>query len=399
MSNRIRVLHFVTVLEIGGTEGQLLHLVDRMDSSRFDIRLACLRLAGSLLERVEKLGIPRCEYAVRHLYGLRTVKQQLRFARYIRSNGIDVVHALGFYPNVFAIPVARLAGVPVTVGSAREQATFWTPPQRLANRVALAMADCVVVNADTVRRGLTKAGIQPKEVKLIPNGVDIGRFARAHASGPLRSELGWPGDAPIVAVVSRLAAGKGIEFFLEAAAAVSRTRPDARFLIVGDGTTVVNGTMVHGDYRKELERRAAELGLGHRVAFTGYRLDVPELLAQVEVAVIPSLSEALSNALLESMASGAPVVATSVGDAPLVVEDGVSGILVLPADSQALARNILRLLQNPGLAAQIGDNARRVVRERYSLDRMVRDTETLYEDLVARARRRSPAPTRLAITP
>jgi glycosyltransferase involved in cell wall biosynthesis len=389
--DRIRVLEFATMFEIGGTEGQLVHLVGGLDRSRFDVRLACLRRAGELLSHVETLGLPISEFAIDKLYGPRTVRQQVRFAFELRAQHIDVVHTHGFYANVFALAAARLARVPVTIGAVREQAAFWTRAQRRTNRVALGLADAIVVNAETVRRELSARGYPPHKLRLIRNGVEVERFASVAAPCGLRAELGWPAAAQVVAVVSRMAPGKGIETFLDAAVLVAGIRPEARFVVVGDGGVVHNGAVVHGAYRRQLERRAVELGLGDKVRFTGYRKDVPALLAEVQVSVLPSLSEALSNALLESMAAGAPLIATTVGDHGMVIEDGVSGLMVRPADSGALARSMLRLLDDRDFAAELGRNARRVARERFALGRMVRETEAVYTELLARARDRRAA--------
>jgi glycosyltransferase involved in cell wall biosynthesis len=157
-----------------------------------------------------------------------------------------------------------------------------------------------------------------------------------------------------------------------------------RFLVVGDGGVARGSSIVSGHYKRDLERRAAELGLAERARFTGYRLDVPAVLAQVQLSVLPSLSEALSNVLLESMAAGAPLITTSVGDHPLVVEDGVTGLIVPPGDVEALGRAILRLLEDGELAARLGQNARRAARARFSIERMVGATQALYEELLAR---------------
>ena len=128
------------------------------------------------------------------------------------------------------------------------------------------------------------------------------------------------------------------------------------------------------------------LGIGGRVVFTGFRLDVPELLSEVAISVLPSLSEALPNVVLESMAAGVPVVATRVGGNPEVVEEGVTGLLVPPQDPAALAKAICRLLENPELASRYGRAGKQRIAEQFSLERMVRQTETLYLDLIRKAR-------------
>jgi glycosyltransferase involved in cell wall biosynthesis len=192
--------------------------------------------------------------------------------------------------------------------------------------------------------------------------------------GKLRRELGLPEHAPLVAVVSRLNHVKGIEYFLEAAAEVGVRFPAAHFLIVGEG-----------EHRTTLEKLAARLGLGPRVRFTGLRVDVAQVLSEVAVSVLPSLSEGFSNVLLESMAAGVPVVATSVGGNTEAIQDGVTGLLVPPRDPRALAGAMGCLLRDPVLAAGYGLAGRQRAWGLFSRERMIRETENLYLRLVETA--------------
>jgi glycosyltransferase involved in cell wall biosynthesis len=180
--------------------------------------------------------------------------------------------------------------------------------------------------------------------------------------------------------LARLLRIKGQEVFLRAAALIASNNPHVRFVIVGDNN-------VDRQYKDELKRLTVRLGIEDRVIFTGFRTDVPDLLAALSVVVSPSLGlEGLSNSLLESMAAGVPVVATRVGGTPEIVEDGVSGLLVPPGDPEALASALSRLLQDRITAKRLGQSARRQVFSRYSLEQAVASTERLYHDLLLRAR-------------
>jgi glycosyltransferase involved in cell wall biosynthesis len=168
--------------------------------------------------------------------------------------------------------------------------------------------------------------------------------------------------------------------FLRAAALIASTNPQVRFVIVGDNN-------IDQQYKEELKELTRRLGLEDRVIFTGFRMDVPDLLAALSIVVSPSLGlEGLSNSLLESMATGLPVVATRVGGTPEIVEDGESGLLVPPGDPSALAAAISRLLQDRMTAKRLGQSARRQVLSRYSLEQAVASTERLYHDLLLQAR-------------
>ncbi|MBI4609203.1 MAG: GT4 family glycosyltransferase PelF [Candidatus Rokubacteria bacterium] len=385
---RIRLLEFVALFAVGGTERHVVNLARGLDPARFELQLACLKRSGHFLGELEACRVPILEYGINSLYKLNTFKAQLRFARFLRDNRIGIMHSYGFYCNVFAIPAARLAGVPVIVASIRDMGDVWTPIQRRLQRAVCRLAHCVLVNAEAVKQRLIAEGYSPKKIAVIRNGIALSRFQRQREGAAVRREIGLPPAAPVVVVLSRLIRMKGIEYFLEAAAIVSRRIPEARFLIVGDSVCYRDRTQVVGDraYRSELEEYARRLGVGQRVVFTGFRLDVPDLLSEAAISVLPSLSEGLSNVLLESMAAGVPVVATNVGGNREAVEDGVTGWLVPPRDARALAHAVGVLLGNPALAARFGRAGRQRVAEHFSLQGMVRETERLYLKLVGDGR-------------
>lgn len=374
---KVRLVEFVTNFNIGGTERQVLNLAHGLDPSRFDLHMACLGRAGQLVSEVEahrtRLGV----YPIRSFRSPAAVREQLRFAGWVRGQQVQIVHAYGFYANVFSVPAARLGSAPVVIASIRDIGDWLTPMQRRVQKLVCRAADCVLANSDAVRRKLVEEGYRSEKIAVIRNGIVLDRHDRRAASGRIRQELGIPASARIVAVVSRLNPLKGIEYFLEAAAGLAPRFKDVHFLVVGDG--------IDPAYRQSLEGLASRLGLDRRVFFTGFRLDVGALLSDVTVSVQPSLSEGLSNVILESMAAARPVVATAVGGNPEAIDDGVSGILVPPRDSAALCKGVARLLEDPFLSERFGRAGRRRVEEHFSIARMVRETEQLYLDLLARS--------------
>jgi L-malate glycosyltransferase len=372
LSDRIRLLNMLTSFQIGGTERQVVNLALGFDPSRFDLHLACLRNRGELLEEIALLPVPRPVFDIGRLYGPKTLWQAIRLALYIRRNRIQIVHTYGFYPNVFAIPAARLFGAPIVVASIRDRGDILTPAQRRIQQWVCRFADCVLVNAEAIRDTLIEQGYRPDNIVVIRNGIMLSRFGKTDKGAALRRELGLPPSAPLVFVFSRLNRMKGVEYFLDAAALLAPKFPEVRFLIVGDGGG-----------RKELEDRAGQLGLAGRVIFTGFRSDVPDLIPEAAVSVLPSLSEGLSNSLLESMASGVPVVAARVGGNPEIVEHDVSGFLVPVRDSAALADAIGSLLHDRQLATRMGEAGRQRVAELFSMERSLGEVERFYERLVS----------------
>jgi glycosyltransferase involved in cell wall biosynthesis len=369
----------------GGTENQFMTLGRLLDRSRFDLEFACLRRWGPFVDELERLQIPLAEYQVATFRSVQALAQQAKLARHIVRNDISIVHAYNFYGNVFAIPPARLVA-PVVIASIRDRAPYLTAMQKRVQRYACQFADCVLVNADAVKDWLIGEGYDASNIVVIRNGVDMSRFDGAPAGARIRSELGIPADAPLVTVVSRLTRQKGLENFLEAVAALKPRYPAARFLIVGD----IGADPAEWPYRGELVALAERLGVTDRVIFTGMRSDVGAVLGCADVAVMPSLNEALSNVLLESMAAGAPVVATRVGGTPEALVDGETGLLVEPGDSGAIATAVSRLLDDRELARRLGAAARALVTTKFSVEQMVRSTERLYTDLLARKQPRRP---------
>jgi glycosyltransferase involved in cell wall biosynthesis len=383
---KIRLLNVVPTLLCGGTETQFMTLARSLDADRFDVRFACLRQWGPFVDELSQRGIPLREYPVTTFLGLNAVKQQARFARDVRRDGIDIVHTYSFYGNVFAVPPGRVAA-PVVVASIRDRGLYLTPMQMRVQRYACRLADRVLVNADAVKSWLVNDGFSPSRITVIPNGIDMSRFISRADPIALRRSLGIADHTRLVVVVSRLHRLKGIEDFLDAAAVVAARHADVRFLVVGEPSPVGNR-----EYLDALSSRAARLGIADRVIFTGLRDDVPALLSAADVSVMPSLNEALSNVLLESMAAGAPVVATDVGGTAEALQHEHSGLLIPPKNPAAMAAAINRLLANPPLACELGARARQVIVERFSLNRMVADTAAVYEDLLARKQRPAALP-------
>jgi len=378
----IRLLKVVPTLLCGGTENQAIALARSLHQQGFALEVACLRRIGPFIKDISERGIPLAEFRISGFCSVSALVQKARFARHIMKRRIDVVHAYSFYGNVFGVLPARLAATPVVIASIRDRGAYLTPMQKKVQRFVCRFADCVLVNAEAVKDWLTSEGYDPAKIVVIPNGVELHRFDVLPSRSQIRRELGVPEAAPVVMVVSRLARQKGLEQFLHATTTLAIRFPDAKFVIVGYANPAEQ------DYEETLKALADRLGMAGRVIFTGLRHDVPALLATASVAVMPSLNEALSNVLLESMAAGAPIVATRVGGTPEAITDGVTGLLVEPGRPAELADSISRLLADPDLARRLGLAARQAIADRYSLEKMVSATEQLYADLLARKQHR-----------
>ena len=360
------ILKFLTKFALGGTERQFVYLTKGIDKTRFNVRVGCLSREGDFLKEIEALSIPISEYPITSLWSPRIVRGQWRLAQDLRRQRVQVVHAYGFYPNVFSVPAARFAGC-ISIASVRDTGAFSSQVKlkTLSQKAACLLADRVIANSSAVRSWLVNLGVNENHINVIPNGIALdGRHER---------RLGFQ-KAPVVTVVSRLNPRKGIEYFLEAAATVAERFPGARFLIVGGPYNAA--------YQSSLEALAERLQVARQVVFTGERNDVKELLRETTLAVLPSLSEGMSNVLLESMAAGLPVVATNVGGNPELVQNGKTGFLVPARDPAALSNAIIRILEQPELGLCFGAAGYQRVSTHFSLSTTVRRTEELYSSLL-----------------
>lgn len=376
----IRVMKFLTIFALGGTEKQVVTTAGRMDTQRFEVEFGCLNRRGQLLDEVLERGTPIEEYPIQSFFRPETVRQQLKLTRHLQRRQIQVMHSYNFYSNVFAIPAARLAGVPCVVASIRDTGVYLNAVQQRVHRAVCSLAHCIVVNADAIRDWLIADGYDADRIKVIPNGLDTDAYARRRGGTAVREALGLAPDARMVVVLARINRDKGIDCFVDAAARIAKRFPSAEFVIVGGDFKPHPDGKIPAEvaYRKEVEARALRAGIGDRLHFTGFRTDIPEILSESAVSVLPSFSEGLSNTLLESMAAGVPVVATNVGGTPEAVVDGQSGLLVPPRDVPALADAIARVLENDVLAARLADQGRRRVTERFSFAQTVGANEQLY---------------------
>jgi len=224
---------------------------------------------------------------------------------------------------------------------------------------------------------IEKQRIESQRVVKIYNGIEIDEYRMdydkeaIHVKSSLREEMGLKKDIPIIGVIGRLVWQKGFEYFIEAIPGLLKKFKDARFLIVGEGKL-----------EEELKLKSKRLGLEDKLIFTGFRSDIKEVLASIDVFVMPSLLEGLPMTLLEAMAMGTPIVATDIDGITEVLDNGKTGLLVPPKDTKALTDAITYLLVHSDKAYQIGLTARKVVEERFRVDVMVQKVEEVYEELL-----------------
>jgi L-malate glycosyltransferase len=374
----VRIALFAPLLRTGGTQRHLQQVLALLDSARFEAELLTLRPGGEVEDELRAGGVSVRSLGVgARLSSPSTLRAIVATARLLRRARIDVVHGYQWRPALVGALAARLAGVPLRLASKRSL-TGDDPQAERAWRHIARQVDTVIVNADALRIEGEQRGMRCRWV-LLQNGVDTEHFKLPPADTQARAALGLDPRRPVVGTIGRLEDRKGHDQLLRAAgemlAGANGRQP--QLVIVGDGPL-----------RESLAGQARTLGVADSVRFEGTVADVRPVLAAMDVFVLPSRAEGMSNALMEAMAAGRPVVATAVGGNTEVVTDGETGLLVPPANPAAIARAVDGLLGDPERASRLGTAARQFVTHHFGARARVAELERLYEErLVLRARR------------
>lgn len=370
----MRIVFVVESMAIGGSEVQACDLALRLAERGHSLSFASFIADGPLAESVNR--IPRKVFSLGSLTSFRGLAQLARFASYLKRERVEVVHAHDLYSNLFGVPAARLAGVPVVVSSRRDlsNGSWYTPTKRKILRHVQERGTHIVANAQAIKNYLVDTdGFSPEKITVIQNSVDTTRFGGvcsnrdAIIAGAQLSEK-W------VLLVGNMnpvypdghESLKGHLDLVQAARIVCAQNPKVRFVLVGDGS-------VRGAIEEAVERA----DLAHRFSFLGRRRDIPAILACCNLGILASHAEGLPNALLEYMAGGLPIVATAVGGIPEVIQNGHQGLLVPPHKPDALAAAILRVVGDDDLAARLAIASRKRVRD-FGFDRQLTALEQLY---------------------
>ncbi|MFZ0320835.1 MAG: glycosyltransferase [Candidatus Sulfotelmatobacter sp.] len=361
------VFLMINSLETGGTERQFVELAHSLRSGGCAVQVSCIQKKGPFLDSgaLDELGELHQFGLGGSLYGFHSLRTRWRLMRHLRRTEVAVAHAFDFYTNLALIPAAKLAGVPV-IGSQRQLGDLLTPAQFRVQLEMFRWCDKVVCNSRATADRLVEAGLPPRKLAVIGNGLPPAAFAGyvpvlERREGILR-----------VGMIARMNASyKNQSGFLRAAARLVTRFSNVEFILVGDGPL-----------RPDLERQAADLGLQSCVRFMGDRRDIPAVLACIDVSVVPSESESLSNVMLESMAAGVPVVATSVGGNNELGRDG-RALLVLPNNEKALAAGIERLLEDGELRRETSQRAQQFAKQNFSVERIREQYYELYSETLA----------------
>lgn len=371
--SKIRLMFVLTSAVRGGVEEVVVRLIQRLPAEEFTLALAA---PPALLEAfagdLAGVSVATCGVAAE---SWRQAGEVLRLGAFMTRFRPDVVNPHLFRSVVVAAPLARWHRVRAVVETFHGREAWRTGPLRgsfLPDRLLAGSVDRVIAVSEAAGEFLARVkGYPRRKVVIVPNGRDLSVFTPGRDRDEARKELGVDRGTPLVGVVGRLETQKGHTYLLEAWPQLVAEFPDARLLVVGDGRL-----------REALDAQARGLGVAGSVVFTGFRADVPRLLDAVDIVALPSLYEGMPLTAIEAAAMGRPVVATAVDGTPEVVDDGVTGLLVPPADPTALARALRALLRDPERARAMGGAGRRRALERFDLARHVEATARVYREMV-----------------
>ncbi len=353
-----------------GTERQVVETAKRLDKDRFDVHVVCLEDSPQL----RSLPAP-CHTVVfptKSVNSRQGLQRVMEFRRYAVEHGIQIAHGYMNKTSLFAV-LSSLGTNRIAITSRLNTGYWYTPSLRRMFRVMNLRSDGIMANSLEAKRiAVETEGLDPDRVKVVYQGVDMTKFSRGLGDASAAEKLGVPRDARVVGITANLRPVKDHALFLRAAKLVADEVPDAAFLLVG-----------RGELYDELRGLAAELGIGDRVFFTQGEGNVMDYLARMSVGCLTSFSEGFSNAIMEYMAGGMPVVAIDVGGNRDAIIDGETGFLVPGRSPEALAKPIIQLLRDESLRLKMGDSGFVRCTENFEVQKTIGQLEAYYESLLA----------------
>jgi len=374
VSNKTKsILFVIDGLEFGGGERVFLQLVSGL-RDHYSV-FAATHTTGRFAYELGRIGIELFPVDMSKQLTLNPIRQ---IKNIIRNNAIDLVHSQGARADFFARLAGRIANAPNIVCTiAMPVEGFEVKPlrktiYRFMDRLSGRYVKKFIAVSESLRKALTEErGIASERVVTIYNGIELDKYHPNLKETSLRDQWDIAPETPVVGAIGRMVWQKGFEFFIKAIPEILEVTPDARFLLVGDGSL-----------RPDLENLARELDVYGRVIFTGFRSDIQQLLSTLDVLVVPSLLEGFPMITLEAMAMATPVVATRIHGITEQIVDGKEGILIPPRNPEALATAVQRLITDKQLGTNLGTAARSRVESFFSIATMVRETKQVYSSLL-----------------
>lgn len=363
------ILHLIETGGPGGAEKVLIDLASGFNDGRFE-SIVCLRKEGWLSGELIKRGIETHVFSENEVNDIVFLVKLLEI---VQKRRVSIIHAHEFLMNAYSTFIGILSRKPVltTVHGKSYYCEAWR--RMLMMRFASRFSRMITVSNDLLHFLVEMTGIKPHRLKTIYNGIDLAAFKPASSVKPTRLSIGINENDFVIGTVGNLYLIKGHTYLINAIPIIVREVQNVVFLFAG-----------RGDQEEHLRTETVNLGIQSKVKFLGFRSNVPELLSLMDVFVLPSLGECLPLSILEAMAMCVPPVVTDVGGNKEIIENGKTGYLVPPGDTEALAEKILFLLRDKGAAEAIGRDARKKVEEKFSLELMLANYDSMYRSLLSK---------------
>lgn len=368
---KFNILYLHNESVMGGAEISLLNLVKRLNKGLFIPHFVCSK-EGPFIDELRKIKIPPdfVQFpSIRWPNPLQICSTIRSLIDIIKKNQINLIHSNQPRSNLFGAIAAKIKTIPIVWHErCLERGRFDS------DNIFSFLPDRIICNSGAVKNRFTKGAKTATKIRTIINGVDLREFNPELNGSIIRKEFNIDEDEPIIGTIGRIDPEKGYECFLESARIILQDFKNVRFLVVGGA----NNPSLEGS----LYEMSVEKGIDKKTIFTGFRRDIPQLLAGMDVVVLPSEIDACSRVLFESMAMRKPLVAANAGGTPEIVQDGITGLLVKPGDSSEMARCIKKLLDDKYLAEQYGNAGRKRVETMFTIERNIRETENVYLELL-----------------
>jgi glycosyltransferase involved in cell wall biosynthesis len=362
------VLLMSRALNDGGSERQMTEIAKNLDRSIFEPRVGCFRPEGMRGEELEAAGVPIVSFPVHSFASTRTISNAWRLARYIRRNNIRLVHTFDYPLTVFAIPAGRYFTSAVVVSSQRSHRGLIPGMYRRLVRITDHLADAIVVNCDFIRRHLEQdERVPPRKIQLCYNGIDLDLFRPRDNPRP----PSLAAATLVIGVVCALRPEKGLSTLLNAFARVRDQRGGLKLAIVGSGPML-----------DPLQAEACALGIADDCVFVPGTGQVADWIRSIDIFVLPSLTEALSNSLMEAMACGCCAIASNVGGNPELIHSNETGLLFEPGDVAGLSAALQLSIENESARRRMADAGARFIRERFSVRTSAQRMGEIYTQLI-----------------
>ncbi len=382
---RIKVLRIISRLNIGGPSIHVINLNKGLDKKMFQSLLLCGDISDgekSMLNEAKKSGIKLMsipELTNEHSLKLKDLKALLKIYLIIKKYKPDIVHTHTAKAGLIGRIAAHLALTPKIIHTYHGHVLhgYFSKPKtyllRLMEKFLALITDSLIVVSDKIKTELINYKIsKPAKFNIIKLGFNLNPFLNNHhLKNKLKENLELPYDSNLIGIVGRMVPIKNHKLFIEAASQIIAKKENTYFLIVGDGPL-----------RKSIENLTYKLNINKNTFFTGWRNDLPLIYASLDILVCSSDNEGTSVSVIEAMASGCPVVTTSVGGHPDIIDEGNNGYLIEPQNTDTLANKILEILNNPNKSLRLGENARTDAKNNFSYDRLINDVQKHYKKLL-----------------